>query len=124
MTSCLSVTLGLTIFKEKVMLTNAKVSPNIAVKNIAIAKDFYEKKLGLSPLKSEMPDQVQLFKAGDSTIEVYKSDFAGSNKSTAMSWEVDALEDEVKTLRNKGVEFEHYEMPDAKLEGDIHVFGD
>jgi hypothetical protein len=30
----------------------------------------------------------------------------------------------VKALRDKGVKFEHYEMPDTKLEGDIHVAGD
>ncbi len=106
------------------MLTNIKVSPNIAVKDIAVARDFYEKKLGLTPLDSEMPDEVQPYQSGDSRIEVYKSEFAGSNKATAMSWEVDAVEEEVKTLRDKGVEFEHYQMPDAKLEGDLHVFGD
>lgn len=106
------------------MLTNAKVSPNIGVRDVAVAREFYEKKLGLTPLKSDMPDEVQPFKSGNSTIEVYKTEFAGTNKATAMSWEVDALEEEVKNLRNKGVEFEHYEMPDAKLEGDIHVFGE
>jgi hypothetical protein len=31
---------------------------------------------------------------------------------------------EVENLKKKGVEFEHYEIPEAKLEGDIHVFGD
>jgi hypothetical protein len=85
-------------FEEEFMLTSAKVSPNIAVKDIAVARNFYEKKLGLSPLESDMPDEVQPFKAGNSIIEVYKSDFAGTNKATAMSWEVDTIEDEVENL--------------------------
>jgi len=27
-------------------------------------------------------------------------------------------------LKSKGVTFEHYDMPDTRLEGDVHVFGD
>jgi hypothetical protein len=61
-------------------------------------------------------------KSGNSTIEIYKSDFAGTNKATALTWKVgDSIEEEVKALREKGVEFEHYEMPGTKLEGDVHV---
>ncbi len=34
------------------------------------------------------------------------------------------MDAEVKALKNKGVAFEHYEMPGSTLEGDVHVFGD
>lgn len=103
------------------MLTNATACPTIGVKDLATAKDFYEKKLGLEPI-GESNDQVQLFKSGDTTIEVYKSEFAGTNKATALTFGLgDELDKEVKTLRDKGVEFEHYNMPGTKLEGDIHV---
>ena len=29
----------------------------------------------------------------------------------------------IKTLKDKGVKFEHYDMPDVKMEGDVHVMG-
>ncbi len=106
------------------MLTEINPTPTIAVKDLNTARHFYEKILGLKPI-GETNQMVQLFQCGQSTVEVYKSDFAGTNKATAMTWEVgDAIEEEVKALRSKGVEFEHYSMPDMKLDGDLHVSGD
>lgn len=106
------------------MLEQADAVPTIGVKNLEKAKQFYQNKLGLTPV-GEGDDEVQLFKAGNSTIEVYKSDFAGTNKATAMTWALgDDLEKEVESLKSKGVKFEHYDMPDMKLEGDIHVAKD
>lgn len=106
------------------MLSQANPIPTIGVKNIQAARDFYEKKLGLTPVGSG-DEYVQHFKAGNGSIEIYKSDFAGTNKATAMTWTVgDAIDEEVKSLRDKGVEFEHYNLPEAKLEGDIHVMHD
>lgn len=103
------------------MLTNATAFPTIGVKDLNVARDFYEKKLGLKPV-GEPDDQVQLFKSGDATIEIYKSEFAGTNQATALTWGVgDELDNEVKTLRDKGVEFEHYSMPETQIEGDVHV---
>jgi hypothetical protein len=34
------------------------------------------------------------------------------------------VEGVVRALKAKGVTFEHYDMPDTKREGDIHVSGD
>jgi hypothetical protein len=34
------------------------------------------------------------------------------------------MEDIVRGLRAKDVTFEHYDMPNTKLDGDIHVAGD
>lgn len=106
------------------MLTEINPTPTIAVKDLNAARNFYGKILGLKPV-GEANEMVQLFKSGSSTVEVYKSDFAGTNKATAMTWEVgDNLEEEVRNLRSKGVEFEHYSMPDMQLDGDVHVSGD
>ena len=103
------------------MLEKANAVATIGVKSLEKAREFYQSKLGLIP-QGEKDEDVQLYKSGNSTIEIYKSDFAGTNKATALTWEVgDRIEDEVKALREKGVEFEHYEMPGTKLEGDVHV---
>ena len=58
------------------------------------------------------------------TINVYRSSFAGANKATALTWAVDDVEDVVRTLKSKGVRFEHYDLPETKREGDVHVSGD
>jgi len=54
---------------------------------------------------------------------VYESKYAGTNQATAVTWFVDQLENLVQTLKSKGVQFEHYNMPGVKLEGDIHLAG-
>ena len=106
------------------MLTHINPIPTVAVKDLQTARSFYEKKLGLIPI-GETDENYQLYKSGDSILEVYKSEFAGTNKATAVTWTVgENIEKEVSELRNKGIEFEHYQMPNTKLDGDIHVMQD
>lgn len=107
------------------MLNQLNAIATVGVKDVNAARQFYEKTLGLEPIPGEMPEEVQHYKSGNSTIEVYHSEFAGSNKATALSWVVgDNIKEEVENLKKKGVKFEHYDFPDSKLEGDIHVMGD
>ena len=40
-----------------------------------------------------------------------------------MTWVVDDVDAVVEDLNEKGVPFEHYEMPGMRLEGDVHVAG-
>ena len=106
------------------MLANKDAMATIAVKDIGAAKKFYEKTLGFAPV-GDMGEDVVTLRSGKSTIVVYRSDFAGTNKATSATWgvggEMDAI---VKTLQQKGVPFEHYDMPGMRRDGDVHVFGD
>ena len=103
------------------MLESSNVTANLAVKDIAKAKAFYEGTLGLSQV-DDMDGELIVYKSGDTLINVYHSQFAGTNKATAASWAVgDQIGVIVKSLRSKGVTFEHYDMPGLSLEGDIHV---
>lgn len=106
------------------MLATKDATATVAVKDIASARRFYGGTLGLQPV--EVPeDEVAAYQAGATRLLVYRSQFAGTNRATAVTWnvggEVDAI---VKDLRNKGVRFERYEFPDAVHEGDVHVMGD
>jgi catechol 2,3-dioxygenase-like lactoylglutathione lyase family enzyme len=106
------------------MLGNTEAVANLAVKNLQVARQFYEDKLGLKQVDSE-GDEALVFQSGKSKVVVYRSQHAGTNKATAATWVVgDRLEEEVRALRDKGVAFEHYDMPGMKREGDIHVAGD
>jgi catechol-2,3-dioxygenase len=102
------------------MLSNKDAVANVAVKDLDVAADFYGNTLGLKPLHEEGQELV-VFQSGHSSINVYRSQYAGTNKATAVTWTVDNLEDEVEALRNKGVVFEHYDMPGMRLQGDVHV---
>ena len=72
-----------------------------------------------------MGGEAAIYKSGNSTIVVYKSDFAGSNKATSATWGVgEELETIVKDLKDKAVVFEHYDMPGLAHQCDLHVSGD
>jgi catechol 2,3-dioxygenase-like lactoylglutathione lyase family enzyme len=106
------------------MLGNKDAAANIAVKNLEKAKKFYEEILGLTQVGAE-GQEVIVYKSGSSTINVYQSQYAGTNQATAVTWTVGAdIENIVQSLKAKDITFEHYDMPDMKREGDIHVAGD
>ena len=108
---------------ETVTLATLTPTPMLAVKDVARARRFYEEMLGFVPLANGMDDVLQ-FRAGELVFVVYPSQYAGTNRATALTWTVgDQLEDAVETLKAKGVTFEHYQLPDTVREGDIHVSG-
>jgi catechol 2,3-dioxygenase-like lactoylglutathione lyase family enzyme len=106
------------------MLKQRDATANIAVKDLNIAKDFYANTLGLPQIDAQ-EDELVVFKSGNTKIAVYRSQYAGTNQATAVTWAVgEEIQEIVNALKAKGVAFEHYDMPDTKLEGDLHVFGD
>jgi catechol 2,3-dioxygenase-like lactoylglutathione lyase family enzyme len=108
---------------ETVTLATLTPTPMLAVKDVARARRFYEEVLGFVPLANGMDDVLQ-FRAGELVFVVYPSEYAGTNRATALTWTVgDQLEDAVETLKARGVTFEHYQLPDTVREGDIHVSG-
>lgn len=109
---------------ETKILGGVAVMANVAVKDMAVAKAFYAETLGLTAVDSE-GDEAITFASGSSKVIVYRSEFAGTNKATTMTWDVGAanIEKIVQGLKGKGVKFEHYDIPKGKYEGDLHVFG-
>ncbi len=104
-------------------MNQADAVANIAVKNLEAARKFYQDTLGLKQVGAE-GEELIVFKSGSSTINVYRSQYAGTNKATAVTWTVGDIRDVVLALKAKGVTFEHYDMPDMTREGDVHVAGD
>ncbi|MER9072507.1 VOC family protein [Mesorhizobium sp. M0904] len=103
------------------MLANSNATANLAVKDLAKARAFYEGTLGLKEVHNEGGELI-VYESGDTAINVYRSNFAGTNKATAVTWTVgDELGKIVEALKSKGVTFEHYDMPGLTLEGDVHV---
>jgi catechol 2,3-dioxygenase-like lactoylglutathione lyase family enzyme len=106
------------------MLDYISATPMLAVKDLGRARRFYEGTLGLEPLETGVPDVIR-YRAGGGIFVVYVSQYAGSNRATALTWTVgDELERKIQGLKAKGVTFERYDMPDTKHEGDVHVSGE
>ncbi len=104
------------------MLGNSKVQPMLPVKDLPSARKFYEETLGLTKV-GEMSDEAVSFRSGGTTLVVYRSEFAGTNKGTAALWEVDDVDETVQELKEKGVKFEHYDLPGMTRKGDVHLGG-
>jgi catechol 2,3-dioxygenase-like lactoylglutathione lyase family enzyme len=103
------------------MLRDRDAVANLAVKDLDTARVFYEQTLGLEQVGSE-GQEVVMYRSGKTTLNVYRSKEAGTNKATAVTWVVgDDVERVVQALKGKGVTFEHYDMPGLTLEGDVHV---
>ncbi|MDQ3837900.1 MAG: VOC family protein [Thermoproteota archaeon] len=106
------------------MLGNKDAAANIAVRDLETAKKFYQDILGLTQVGVE-GQEVIVFKSGNSIINVYRSQYAGTNQATAVTWIVgEDMEGVVQQLKAKGVAFEHYDMPGVTRQGDIHVADD
>lgn len=106
------------------MLAAKNAMATVAVRDLARAKRFYEGTLGLELVDSQ-GEEALAFRSGGSTVLVYRSQFAGSNKATAATWTLDNdIEQVVQALKARGVTFEHYDMPGLTLKGDVHVGGD
>ncbi len=106
------------------MLGNIDASANLAIKDLAVSRKFYEGTLGLTAIGSEGQELI-VYRSGNTTLNVYKSDMAGTNRATAVTWVVgERVEELVRALAAKGVTFEHYDMPGMTRKGDVHLGGD
>ena len=101
------------------MLGKADATPMIAVKDLDRARKFYEETLGLEA-KEEMGGEVLTVKSGQTPITVYRSEFAGTNKATALTFAVDDIDSEVSDLKGKGIFFEKYDVEGLTPKGDIY----
>jgi len=96
----------------------------VAVRNLALARRFYEEQVGLEVADEGDGAHMVTYAAGTATLFVYVSRFAGTNRASAVTWPVgDALDDIVRDLAARGVRFEHYDLEGTTREGDVHVAG-
>ena len=108
------------------MLADKNVAATVAVKDIEVARRFYGETLGLTEVENEEAmNNIALYRSGSSMLLLYVSEHAGTNAATSATWSaVEDIDSVVEALKAKGVRFEHYDFPDTKREGDVHVFGD
>src|SRR5262245_28513553 len=104
--------------RRKTMLGKADATPMLAVKDLDRARQFYQDKLGLKQVDDF--GEGFLLKSGDTKLNVYRSEFAGTNKATALTFEVDDIQSEVTNLKDKGIFFEKYDVQGLQPKGDIY----
>jgi len=92
------------------MLSDFAPIPTLAVSDLQRAREFYEGVLGFASV-ADVADGV-MYPSGSGSFLVYPSAYAGTNKATAMSFQLsaEAFDAEAAALREKGVTFDVFEM--------------
>jgi predicted enzyme related to lactoylglutathione lyase len=94
----------------------------IPVKDLARARKFYEDKIGLIP--QDVRQGGVIYQFGDNTAAfMYPTPNAGTSQASQAFWEVNDVEREVADLRERGVKFEDYDMPNMKTVNGIAAVG-
>lgn len=94
------------------MFGNTKAFSGFSVDDIAAAQRFYGEVLGLRV--SEANGMLTLHLAGDRDTLVYPSSEHRPGSFTILNFPVTDIEAAVDELRERGVQFEHYEWVDPK----------
>lgn len=104
------------------MLSDYPISPILPATDIVRARGFYRDVLGFEPVEIIEETGETVFESANGTLLfVYPSVAAGTNQATAAGWRVDDIRAMVDELRERGVEFLDYDLPDLKTDDGIAV---
>jgi catechol 2,3-dioxygenase-like lactoylglutathione lyase family enzyme len=109
------------------MLANAEIAAIVPVSDVDKAVEFYGGALGLKLeiRRDDLPENREAeFRAGDGTLVVYESVAAGQSRATLAGFRVTDIDSVVSGLRERGVAFEEYDLPELKTENGIAAIGD
>lgn len=97
------------------MLRDAKAFSGFSVNDIAAARDFYERVLGLDVAESN--GMLELHLASGAAVLIYPKDDHEPATFTVLNFPVADVDEAVDALNDRGVRFEVYERPDLKTDG-------
>jgi predicted enzyme related to lactoylglutathione lyase len=103
------------------MLRTAPIRAYIPATDVKRARDFYEKKVGLTP--KEVSEGGVIYECGGSEVFLYQTPNAGTSKASQAFWDVDDVEAEMKELKARGVVFEEYDLPGVSMKNGIATGG-
>lgn len=105
------------------MLDSSNVYATIPAQSLERAKSFYADQLGLQPAE-EGPEGLH-YRCGNGSFMLFESSGEPSGTHTQLGWDVDDIEAAVATLRERGVVFEEYDLPDFKtVDGIAEIAGE
>jgi len=95
------------------MLGDYPIDVVLLATDLDASRDFYRDKVGLQ-IVGENPNAVT-FKCGNgSQLAISKSSVGTADEQTQAAWRVADLEEELDTLRSRGVEIQEYDLPGLK----------
>lgn len=104
------------------MLQTHPIYAYLPARDVERARRFYEQTLGFEPGEELAGGVTYRFGNGTAAF-LYPTDNAGTSKASQAFWQVEDIEGEVAALKQRGVTFERYDMPDVEVDGDIATGG-
>jgi catechol 2,3-dioxygenase-like lactoylglutathione lyase family enzyme len=104
------------------MLAKASVTTMLPVIDMARARTFYERSLGLTP-SGFRPDGKFIYEVGGSTLALFPKLEGTKAEHTALSFRVPDIAASIAELKQTGVVFENYDFPDFKTVNHVCVLG-
>jgi len=95
------------------MLEDARIMAVIPSRDLGRARIFYEKMLGLRPQKVDEDEGGVAYSLNNTGMYVYMTE-AASGEATKLTFVVSDLAKEMSDLRNHGVVFEDFDLPNLK----------
>jgi catechol 2,3-dioxygenase-like lactoylglutathione lyase family enzyme len=105
------------------MLSQAKVTTMLPVKDMDRARSFYEGKLGFRPDGGAKVDGRYQYQCDGATIALIPREGGTKAEHTALSFEVRDIVQRIRTLESAGVVFEEYDLPGLKTVDHVCVLG-
>lgn len=99
------------------MFKEAKAFSGFSTNDVAVAKYFYGNLLGLK-VKEGMEDILELHIKGSTPVIIYPKPNHEPATFTVLNFPVADIKKAVEELKNKGVQFESYDMENFKTESD------
>lgn len=99
------------------MFADAEFRASLPASDVARARNWYRDVLGVEPVDTD-PMGNLWYEAGGGSFLIYGSEFAGTNKATAVTLKLDDFDAAVAHLREKGVVFQEFEYDElATVDG-------
>jgi predicted enzyme related to lactoylglutathione lyase len=93
------------------MFKNSQAFSSFSVDDTAKAKEFYGKTLGLEVTEGPEEGVLSLHLAGGGNVLIYPKPNHAPATFTVLNFPVDGIEAAVAQLKERGVRFEHYDLP-------------
>ena len=99
-----------------------QVTVMLPVRDLARARDFYERALALAG-GTVKPDGKVVYSCGGTEIALFPRADGTKAEHTALSFKVDDILAAIAELKGRGVVFADYDLPGFKTEGHVCVLG-
>jgi len=98
------------------MFKDTEAFASFSVNDLKKAKQFYGQTLGLQV--SETPEGLELKVGGKSGVFIYPKPNHEPATFTVLNFPVNDIDEAVASLKERGVKFEQYQLPDIKTDKD------